>query len=93
MILTRLFYTGARLKWTISRSRFPFVYPRRWQGFIGVHSATITFPKWPEYVGMVGGSFDQHPWGRSTRVLVEDAAFPGMRQWTRSFTLKTRSIR
>src|SRR5438128_7474660 len=59
------------------------------KGFIGVHSAAITFPKWPEYVAMVGGTFDEHPWGTfDAPILVEDAAFPGMGQWPKSFTLK-----
>ena len=28
------------------------------KGFIGIHSATITFTKWPEYGEMIGGYFD-----------------------------------
>ena len=59
------------------------------KGFIGVHSATITFTKWPEYGEMIGGYFDEHPWGTfEAPILVEDSGFPGMAQWPRSFTLK-----
>ena len=58
------------------------------KGFIGVHSATITFTKWPEYGEMVGGYFDEHPWGTfDAPILVEDAAFPGMQQWPKAFVL------
>ena len=33
------------------------------KGFIGIHSATITFVSWPEYGKLIGGYFDGHPWG------------------------------
>ena len=59
------------------------------KGFIGVHSAAITFTKWPEFVEMVGGTFDEHPWGTfDAPIIVEDPNFPGMRQWARSFVLR-----
>ncbi len=59
------------------------------KGFIGVHSATITFTSWPEYGEMIGGYFDEHPWGTfPAPILVEDPLFPGMQQWPRSFVLK-----
>lgn len=59
------------------------------KGLIGVHSAAITWTKWPEFIEMIGGVFDEHPWGIfQATILVEDAAFPGMKQWPRAFTLK-----
>lgn len=59
------------------------------KGFVGVHSATITFTSWPEYGEMIGGYFDEHPWGTfDAPILVEDPAFPGMQQWPRSFVLR-----
>jgi uncharacterized protein len=59
------------------------------KGFIGVHSAAITFTKWPEFVDMVGGTFDDHPWGTfDAPIIVEDPKFPGMPQWPHSFMLK-----
>jgi len=33
------------------------------KGFMGIHSAAITFTGWPEYGEMLGGYFDGHPWG------------------------------
>src|SRR5215470_14200515 len=49
------------------------------KGFIGIHSAAITFPSWPEYGEMLGGRFDGHPWGEfEAPMVVEDGAFPGM---------------
>src|SRR5207302_4505440 len=50
------------------------------KGFIGIHSAAITFLSWPEYGKMLGGTFDGHPWGVfNAPLVVEDPAFPGMR--------------
>jgi uncharacterized protein len=58
------------------------------KGFIGVHSATITWTKWPEYGEMIGGYFDEHPWNNfDAPIVAEDAAFPGIGQWPKSFTL------
>jgi len=59
------------------------------KGFIGIHSAAITFLSWPAYGEMLGGTFDGHPWGVfDAPLVVEDAAFPGMRRFPREFTLK-----
>ena len=59
------------------------------KGFIGIHSATITFVSWPEYGKMLGGYFDGHPWGIfDAPLVVEDAAFPGMSQLPKRLTLK-----
>jgi hypothetical protein len=59
------------------------------RGFIGVHSAAITFTDWPEYGEMLGGFFDEHPWGTFTApIIVEDPDFPGMKQWPRAFVLR-----
>jgi uncharacterized protein len=59
------------------------------KGFIGIHSATITFVSWPDYGKMIGGYFDGHPWGTfDAPLVVEDAGFPGMSNLPSSFTLK-----
>jgi type 1 glutamine amidotransferase len=59
------------------------------KGFIGIHSATITFVSWPEYGRMIGGYFDGHPWGEfDAPLIVEDGGFPGMEHLARNFTLK-----
>jgi type 1 glutamine amidotransferase len=58
------------------------------KGFIGIHAATITFTEWPEYGKMIGGYFDEHPWGTfDAPIVVEDPGFPGMQSWPRSFVL------
>jgi len=58
------------------------------KGFIGIHSAAITFTTWPEYGQMLGGYFDGHPWGQfNAPLVVEDSRFPGMKNFPASFTL------
>lgn len=52
------------------------------KGFVGVHSATDTFYKWPEYGEMVGGYFDGHPWNTfKAPILIEDPASPMTKQF------------
>jgi uncharacterized protein len=59
------------------------------KGFIAIHSGTDTFYKWPEYGEMVGGYFDQHPWGTfNAPLVVEDPAFPGMKYLPKAFVMK-----
>lgn len=85
-----LFYTGGDLEMDAQQKIdfLSFIHDDG-KGFVGVHSATITFTSWPEYGEMIGGYFDQHPWGTfDAPILVEDPSFPGMQQWPRSFVLR-----
>ena len=77
-----LFYTGGELEMNEEQKAalLSFVHDNG-KGFIGVHSAAITFTSWPEYGEMIGGYFDEHPWGTfDAPILVEDPSFPGMQQ-------------
>lgn len=59
------------------------------KGFIGVHSATDTFYQWPEYGEMIGGYFDQHPWGTfNAPVIVEDRKHPATSHFPPAYTTK-----
>ena len=85
-----IFFTGGTLEMDAQQKRdfLSFVYDDG-KGFIGIHSAAITFTDWPEYGEMIGGYFDEHPWGTfDAPILVEDPQFPGMRQFAPSFRLK-----
>ena len=85
-----LFYTGGELEMDDEQKAalISFVHDDG-KGFVGVHSATITFTKWPQYGEMIGGYFDEHPWGTfDAPILVEDPNFPGMQQWGKSFALR-----
>ena len=85
-----LFFTGGELEMDAQQKADFLSFIRDdGKGFIGVHSATITFTSWPEYGQMIGGYFDEHPWGTfDAPILVEDPSFPGMQQWPRAFTLR-----
>jgi len=39
-------------------------------GLVGIHAATDTFYKWPEFGAMIGGYFDGHPWNANHRVVL-----------------------
>jgi len=85
-----MFYTGGELEMNAEQKAalLSFVHDDG-KGFVGVHSATITFTAWPEYGEMIGGYFDEHPWGTfDAPILVEDPAFPGLEQWPASFVWK-----
>jgi uncharacterized protein len=85
-----LFYTGVEQEMDVEQKSalLSFVHDDG-RGFICVHSATITFRSWPEFGEMIGGFFDEHPWGTvDAPILVEDQNFPGMQQWPKSFVLK-----
>jgi uncharacterized protein len=55
------------------------------KGFVAAHSAATAFFSWPEFGEMLGGRFDEHPWGIADgTVVVDDPAFPAMRHLPRS---------
>jgi type 1 glutamine amidotransferase len=85
-----LFYTGGDLEMDAQQKAdfISFVHDDG-KGFIGVHSAAITFVDWPDYGDMIGGYYDEHPWLTfDAPIIVEDPSFPGMQQWPHSFILR-----
>jgi type 1 glutamine amidotransferase len=84
-----LFYTGGTLEMDDQKKAdfVSFVHDDG-KGFIGIHSAAITFTQWPAYGEMIGGYYDEHPWNTfDAPIVVEDATFPGMQSWKASFVL------
>jgi len=84
-----LFYTGGDLEMDDQQKAdfLSFVHDDG-KGFIGVHSATITFTHWAQFGDLIGGYFDEHPWGTfAAPIIVEDPNFPGMQQFPHSFVL------
>jgi len=52
------------------------------KGFVAAHSAATAFFSWPEFGEMLGGRFDEHPWGITDgTVVVDDPTFPAMRHF------------
>jgi type 1 glutamine amidotransferase len=55
------------------------------KGFVAAHSAVTAFFSWPEFGEMLGGRFDEHPWGVADgTVVVDDPTFPAMRHLARA---------
>ena len=55
------------------------------KGFVAAHSAATAFFSWLEFGEMLGGRFDEHPWGVADgTVVVDDPKFPAMRHLPRS---------
>ncbi len=48
-------------------------------GVVGIHAATDTFYKWPEYGEMMGGYFDGHPWHEKVVLRIEEPGHPLLR--------------
>ena len=59
------------------------------KGFVGAHTGDDAYFTWPEFGEMIGGYFDNHPWGVfDAPIIVEDPAFPAMKAFPRAFTLR-----
>jgi len=71
-----VFYTTGELPMDDAQKTALMEFVRGGKGFAGIHSATDTFYKWPEYGEMIGGYFDGHPWHQDVRVKVEDRQHP-----------------
>ena len=71
-----LFFTTGELPMNDVQKQALIDFVRDGGGFLGVHSATDTFYKWPEYGKLIGGYFDQHPWHQSVRIDVADRSDP-----------------
>jgi len=56
------------------------------KGFVGIHAALDTFYNWPEYGEMIGGWFNEHPWGTfNAPIVLEDPTFPATSHFPKSF--------
>ncbi len=82
-----LFYTTGELPMDDTQKRALLDFVRAGKGFAGIHSATDTFYKWPEYGEMIGGYFDGHPWHEEVTVRVEDPRHPSTAHLSGSFAI------
>jgi hypothetical protein len=56
------------------------------KGFVAAHTGTTAFLSWPEFADLIGGQYDDHPWGVTTApVITEDPEFPATRHFPPSF--------
>lgn len=82
-----VFYTTGNLGLTDEQKKdlLSFVHDDG-KGFLGAHSATDTYYEWPEYAELIGGYFDQHPWGQvHCTIRTEDKSFPATAHFPASF--------
>lgn len=66
------FYTTGELPMSDTQRIALLDFVQSGRGFIGIHSATDTFYQWPDYLQLIGGYFDGHPWHQTVRVQVAD---------------------
>jgi len=82
------FFTTGELPMREEQKAALLEFVRSGKGFVGIHSATDTFYKWPEYGEMLGAYFDQHPWNQEVVVRVEDRKHPATKHLPPSFKIK-----
>jgi len=83
-----LFATTGELPMTDDQKRALIDFVKNGGGFVGVHNATDTFYKFPEYGEMIGGYFNGHPWTQEVYVIVEDRNHPATRHLPPRFKVK-----
>jgi type 1 glutamine amidotransferase len=71
-----IFYTSGELPMSDAQKSALLDFVRSGGGFIGIHSASDTFYTWPEYLDLIGGYFDGHPWHQFVRIQVSDHCDP-----------------
>lgn len=83
-----MFFTTGELPMDDSQKKALMDFIKSGKGFIGIHCATDTFYKWPEFGEMLGGYFAGHPWHQEVTINIEDPHFPGMNFLGKSFRFK-----
>ena len=58
------------------------------KGILVGHSGTDSFREsWPEYIDMVGGAFNHHPWHQEVTVRVDDRKHPITKHFPKTFRI------
>ena len=85
-----VFYTTGELPLSDAQKKAMLDWVKSGKFFMGLHSATDTFYKWPEYGEMINGYFDGHPWTQDVEVTVkvDDRTHPVSRDLPESMTFK-----
>jgi uncharacterized protein len=71
-----MFYTTGELPMSGVEKMALLDFVRSGRGFLGVHSATDTFYTWPDYLDLIGGYFNGHPWHQAVTIDVADPGDP-----------------
>jgi type 1 glutamine amidotransferase len=83
-----LFITTGELPMDEAQKKAFIAFIKAGGAFIGIHNATDTFYKFPEYGEMLGGYFQGHPWTQEVWALVEDGSHPSTRHLPSRFKVK-----
>jgi type 1 glutamine amidotransferase len=85
-----VFYTTGELPLSDAQKKAFLNWIKAGKGFVGIHSATDTFYKWPEYGELIGGYFDGHPWTQDVTVSINafDRKSPLTGHWEEFFKLQ-----
>ena len=71
-----IFYTSGELPMSPAQKTALLEFVRLGGGFLGLHSATDTFYTWSDYLDLIGGYFNDHPWHQTVTIEVVDPADP-----------------
>ncbi|WP_245473718.1 ThuA domain-containing protein [Bradyrhizobium zhanjiangense] len=71
-----IFYTTGEIPMDDAQKTALLDFIRGGRGFVGIHSATDTFYTWPDYLDLIGGYFDGHPWHQAATIEVLDPSNP-----------------
>ena len=71
-----MFYTSGEIPMSGVQKTALLDFVRAGRGFLGIHSATDTFYTWPDYLDLIGGYFNGHPWHQVVTIEVADATDP-----------------
>jgi uncharacterized protein len=71
-----MFFTSGELPMSRIQRAALLEFVRSGGGFLGVHSAADTFYTWPDYLDLVGGYFNGHPWHQAVTIEVVDPSNP-----------------
>jgi len=71
-----MFYTSGEIPMSSAQKTALLDFVRTGRGFLGFHSATDTFYTWPDYLDLIGGYFNGHPWHQRVSIEVTDATDP-----------------
>jgi type 1 glutamine amidotransferase len=82
-----MFYTSGELPMNEEQKRALIDFVRTGHGFVGVHSATDTFYLWEDYLKLIGGYFNNHPWHQQVTVEVVDPWSPIVKFLGQSFQI------
>ena len=71
-----IFYTSGEFPMSPAQKAALLEFVRLGGGFLGLHSATDTFYTWPDYLDLVGGYFNDHPWHQAVTIEVVEPGNP-----------------